>query len=351
MAQQLPSLPEGYAPGQTRVPAILGITISFSAVASTLVALRLYVRLKLLRSVGKDDWFLIAALVFALVYGSLIVWACNAGLGRHWYDILKEGIDMSNLRYIPILSPLFYNLGQLSIQLSLLTFYLRLSLSKRFNYMTYVLMVIASLNGITCFMVNLIFNLVNTYKYIRQSFPIYIVINSSVNLVLDFAIWCVPLSSIWRLQKLDFRKRLAIIATFSVGLFCCLSGVARSVYLFSPSKTKLDGQWDKVPIQLLCIMEMNLAISGASMAVLKPLLAKLGCIGGSPIISQASNPNNHGPGRGNNLNGRKDMYIEGDDAHSTRGHGRPTDIELGGFDESLGTTSNEALSCLVERVV
>jgi len=97
---QLPSPPEGYAPGQTRVPVIWGITISFCMMTTILAALRLYVRVKLLRSVGKDDWLLIAALAFIWVLGSLTIWGCNAGLGRHMYDLAKEGIDSSNFFYV-----------------------------------------------------------------------------------------------------------------------------------------------------------------------------------------------------------------------------------------------------------
>jgi len=78
---QLPSPPKGYAPGQTKVPAIWGITISFCMMATILATLRLYARAKLLRSVGKDDWLLIAALAFVWVLGSLTLGRVTRGLG------------------------------------------------------------------------------------------------------------------------------------------------------------------------------------------------------------------------------------------------------------------------------
>ena len=97
---QLPPLPEGYAPGQTRIPVIWGITLSFCMAATILAALRLYVRLKLLHSVGKDDWFLLAALALSWAFGSLTLWGCSLGFGRHMYDIVKEGADPSNFYYV-----------------------------------------------------------------------------------------------------------------------------------------------------------------------------------------------------------------------------------------------------------
>ena len=97
---QLPPLPDGYAPGQTRVPLLWGITFSFGMVATFLAVLRLYVRVRLLHSVGKDDWLLIAALVFSWALGALGVWGIKAGFGRHMYDIVKEGIDPHNFFYV-----------------------------------------------------------------------------------------------------------------------------------------------------------------------------------------------------------------------------------------------------------
>ena len=87
----------------------------------------------------------------------------------------------------------------------------------------------------------------------------------------------------------------------------------RSVYIPGASKNRGDETWDKVPIQLLCTMETTLAISSASMAILKPLLAQWGWIGGTPVASR---------------------YIGGDDAHAAGGHGRQADIGLGKLSQS-----------------
>jgi len=162
----------------------------------------------------------------------------------------------------------------------------------------------------------------------------------------------------------------------------------RSVYIHIRPAVRGDEQWDKVPVQLLCIMETTLAISGASMAVLKPLLAKFGCIGDTPVISpQGSNPNQQEPGQGNNTNSKRnvfrgkggstytgpnsgrgtfapsatgtgwgtncdeaDMHIEGDDSHATGRHGRPTDIELGELDESIHDESCDQYLALSNSV-
>ena len=140
----------------------------------------------------------------------------------------------------------------------------------------------------------------------------------------------------------------------------------RSAYIHGASQMRGDETWDKIPIHILFIVETTLAISGASMAVLKPLLAKLGYIGENSIISRGSNPNQQEPGQGNNINNKRtapsafvrnislspstglstfassvggrthfDGADEGGDAHARTGHGQPTDFELGNLDESI----------------
>ena len=158
-----------------------------------------------------------------------------------------------------------------------------------------------------------------------------------------------------------------------MGLFCCLSGVARSAYIHGASDMRGDETWDKIPIQILFIIETTLAISGASMAVLKPLLAELGWIGETPVVSRGTDPSPPEPVLGNKFNNKRttpsaflrniyhgvisglstfassegggsnfDGADEGGDVHATTGHVQPTDIELGKLDESINEDSKES---------
>ena len=70
--------PPGYKPGQTRAPLVWNITIPLGIVAVFLASLRLYVRACLVRVVGKDDWLLLAAVIFlcGLVGGAVCIYFC-----------------------------------------------------------------------------------------------------------------------------------------------------------------------------------------------------------------------------------------------------------------------------------
>lgn len=85
------SPPPVYAPGQTRVPIILGFTYSLLALRVVLAAMRFYVRYYMLHSIGYDDWLLFGAVLFSFAHSISGLWAVSKGLGRHDYDLFMEG--------------------------------------------------------------------------------------------------------------------------------------------------------------------------------------------------------------------------------------------------------------------
>ena len=82
--------PAGYKPGQTRAPLIWNIAIPLSVVAVFLGCLRFYVRTCLLRMFGKDDWLLLAAVIFLCSLVGGLIWETVLGIGKHQYDLDME---------------------------------------------------------------------------------------------------------------------------------------------------------------------------------------------------------------------------------------------------------------------
>lgn len=97
--------PPGYEPGQTRAPLIWDITIPLGVIAVFLACLRFYVRTYLVRDFGKDDWLLLAAVVFLCGLVGSALWGAALGCGRHQYDLNRE-TDPRKL--IPVRYSFFY---------------------------------------------------------------------------------------------------------------------------------------------------------------------------------------------------------------------------------------------------
>lgn len=82
--------PSGYEPGQTRAPLVWDISVPLAIVAVTLACLRFYVRICLVKVIGKDDWLLFIAVIslFGLVGSEL--WGVSLGVGKRQYDVFRE---------------------------------------------------------------------------------------------------------------------------------------------------------------------------------------------------------------------------------------------------------------------
>lgn len=178
-----------------------------------------------------------------------------------------------------LIGPIFYNIAQLLIQQSILTFYLRLrvSFSKRLTYMIYGLMGASMLNTMGSQTVILILNFAQNGRLNNlRNFQLLWHMNSSFSMFIDLSIWFLPLPRIWRLENLSKRKRWALVATFSVGLFSCSSTMVRLCFVHVALRRYGDETWDRVVIHLMSVTESALAVSCASMATLRPLLSKWG---------------------------------------------------------------------------
>ena len=82
--------PPGYKHGQTRAPLIWDIAVPLGAVAVILACLRFYVRVCLVGAFGKDDWLLLAAVVFLCGLVSSAVGSVVMGNGKHIYQLSQE---------------------------------------------------------------------------------------------------------------------------------------------------------------------------------------------------------------------------------------------------------------------
>ena len=93
-----PALPDGYAPGQTRVPYVIATTTVFGVLATGLVALRFYVRARMLRALGLEDWTVLLALVCYWANCAVGLWGVSIGFARHNIDGRPENVE--NLRIV-----------------------------------------------------------------------------------------------------------------------------------------------------------------------------------------------------------------------------------------------------------
>lgn len=86
---------------QNRGPELVAVIWVFTALASFVVSLRLFTRVKILKETALDDVFTILSLVLILVCTSVITASVSAGMGRHGYYLSPhQRIQATKLNYI-----------------------------------------------------------------------------------------------------------------------------------------------------------------------------------------------------------------------------------------------------------
>ena len=160
-------------------------------------------------------------------------------------------------------------------ELSILSLYMHLpAFSKRGRIISYVVICIGTLNALSGMIVNFVLKgLSDTAR--DHGLLILWYINSGLSLPVDLTIWFLPIPIVFGLQKLDRRKIVGMILTFSLGLMCPITALGRLCVVKEAARLKGDLAWSMAYIHILTIAEVGLAISAVSMATLLPLLTKV----------------------------------------------------------------------------
>jgi len=98
--------------------------------------------------------------------------------------------------------------------------------------------------------------------------------NAALNITTDllFSI-AIPLPMLWKLQ-VNFRTWVTLICILGIGVFACAAASVKVSYLPNYGKEG-DILWDSRDITIWTAVELNVAITAASLPCLKPLFNKI----------------------------------------------------------------------------
>ncbi|RYP42804.1 hypothetical protein DL768_010218 [Monosporascus sp. mg162] len=127
---------------------VIACAVVTVVLAAFIVSLRIYTRLILLRSFGKDDFCIIIALLFSIGNSVGMCMQATTALGQHIWDLTPEDVTMFFKEvYFTIVS---YNIGLYFVKLSILFLYFRLFTSasdtlRRVSHVVVTIVVFVSL--------------------------------------------------------------------------------------------------------------------------------------------------------------------------------------------------------------
>ncbi|KAF3160235.1 hypothetical protein TWF106_009001 [Orbilia oligospora] len=260
-----------YIPSRYNQDLLNGFAAATAIIATAMVSIRMCIRTKQCRGrYSMDDYCLAIGYLMMVAQWTIVFVGVNRfQWGYHTYDMKLYSLII-DYKFLYVYEMLFTS-TLVMVRLSLLFFLGRLfrEASRSFVYLNNTLIVcnvvfgIASVFAYTfqCRDVRAAWDIYVKFKTGCKPLYIYYVI-SAFQLALDFASVLVPVKLVRALNGLTFKKKVEVLAMFSLGLSACVISVARCVYL-GPIVEQLDQSNASVNLTICCLLEGTVAIVAA----------------------------------------------------------------------------------------
>ena len=283
-----------------RGPATSAVTIIFIVLATVFVAARFYTRTLIVRSIKQDDWWILAAWLFAVGFSASICAGVGWGLGKHKSDITDD--YFAALRKAEYAFSILYNPCLMLTKTSIIVFYLSVmskDVDAVFKWCNWITLALANVVGLALTFYN-IFQCTNPvsagYRYptpesatCTDIVTLYLS-SAPVNIITDIAILFLPMPILTGM-RLPKKQKIILIVTFSFGAFVAVVDVIRLAYLQHAAAARLkvittntgstkiirdtdDFSWYASLSFMWSAVEVNLGIICACVPSLKPLFLK-----------------------------------------------------------------------------
>ncbi|KAK8057408.1 hypothetical protein PG996_011345 [Apiospora saccharicola] len=264
-------------PDVNRGPEILAVTGTLVGIALCVVLLRLWVRLRMVRQLGWDDFFVAAAMALLFAEMIIIVPEAHYGAGRHWQYIQPPGHIPVGLHLNFATQPMCLVALTLT-KVSVGVFLLRLAPNKNYRAFIHFIIGFTVLSSTASFLTvffqcrPLSFNWDNTTPggqcISARNLKITTYFNSILSASTGLIFAMLPIPMLINVQ-LNWKAKSAII-----GILATAAAIAKMAYLSNYGKYG-DLLFDSADITIWTTIEVNVAMIAGSIPCLKPLFKKI----------------------------------------------------------------------------
>ncbi|KAF2752105.1 hypothetical protein M011DRAFT_516460 [Sporormia fimetaria CBS 119925] len=282
------------ARGDNRGPELLAVDVAFLSTAVTANALRCYVRVRMVRAFGWDDWLMAVATASFILYCSFSIAGVHYGSGRHHEDLSLRDVQLATHYWWYCY--LFYCITMITSKLSIGWFLLRIAIKRLHTIIIWVAMTMSLVAGVVFFFITLFQCQPISYFWHKvgqegQCISIEIVIGlaylySTFSVISDFTFALLPAFLVMGLQ-LNKRTKTALIPLLTMGCIASAAVVARVPYM--KNFRDPDFLWATLDIAIWSTVEQGLAITAGSLATLRPLFTSF--LRRAGLSSSPSKPN------------------------------------------------------------
>ncbi|KAH8154677.1 uncharacterized protein LAJ45_01206 [Morchella importuna] len=276
---------------ENRGPSLVVTGVLLLTIAVLVLSGRVYCRAVLVRRMGPDDWCMIFATIMATPIVVLNCISVAGGVGRHTWTIERSG-EQQAIR-LGWISMLHYFLALGLTKCSLLLFLIRLGPGTPLCYTSWGILVFVTLYTLIAFVLSAIQCIPASYMWgaaaagkclDRKTMGLVLY---SISIATDFAIWVVPLRTVWRI-RMPTQQKMALIGVFSLGSLSVLAGCLR-LRSVKRSFTTKDPMYDNTDLGIWSLVEVLIGIICGSAPAVKPLFSKFlpGFLGNSEMTPPA----------------------------------------------------------------
>ncbi|KAH6626795.1 hypothetical protein B0J18DRAFT_150542 [Chaetomium sp. MPI-SDFR-AT-0129] len=253
-------------------PMITGVAIALTLLSLVTTCLRTYVRARMIKAFGIDDWMILITWFCAAGFAIITVVQTKWGLGLlHIQDLPDE--DVYNFGLLQYIGAPFYITSILGFKLALLSSYVRFVPLGIYRNILFGVIT-------TCILFHLSFLLVqlNLCQPVRKqwdpavadgscvaSVPFYTSM-ASITIVFDVTVMLLPFPVLHK-SHLQTRKKLILFGLFGLGIFITVIQIIRI-----QTVKQLVNYVDSAPLILWSSVENNLGIIVANVPTLAPLV-------------------------------------------------------------------------------
>ncbi|RGP79567.1 hypothetical protein FLONG3_2315 [Fusarium longipes] len=256
--------------------------VCYTLLVSSVIAcgLRVYVRTRMVKNFGFDDWAMCAALVTFLLFCTSALSGVTHGTGRHRSDL--DPADYMKARNWWWWCYLWYCLTMITSKISIGITLLRITNRKLDIWILYGTMAITLCTGVVFFFVTLfqcwpISYFWNTNQDGKCVSPDVIIaltyLYSVFSVISDFTCAILP---IFLVSKLNMGRKTKFALIPLLAMACVASSAVVVRFAFVKDFKNPDFLWATVDIAIWSATEQGLAITAGSLATLRPLLRLLG---------------------------------------------------------------------------
>ncbi|KAI4091212.1 MAG: hypothetical protein LQ339_008189 [Xanthoria mediterranea] len=244
-------------------------SVLVAVVPGTLLCLRLYTKLRILRRSDWTDYLTVIAYLMLIAMLAIGRFCLSAGGGAHQWNITLEQFHrvvfwawVNEILYSPVIS---------IIKTVILLQYIRLfapnrSVDPLLFFASWTLIALIVLWNFACFWVS-IFACSPVEKFWNTlitdgkclNFSLNILLTCLFNIITDVVILILPSRAVWRL-RIPLKKKFAIVSLFGIGLIACIANAMVILYVSRQDGSTADISYNVAWMGLWAYAEIGLGI-------------------------------------------------------------------------------------------